>query len=77
MFSDNGPGIAEDIEEMVFEPRFSLGEGALGMGLTIARDLVEMHGGLISVVRDGRRRGAALRIQLPRRRSRATAAFQD
>jgi signal transduction histidine kinase len=42
------------------------------MGLTIARQLVEAHGGHISAIIDGRRKGAAFQILLPRKRSRAT-----
>ena len=42
------------------------------MGLTIARQLVESHGGRISVILDGRRKGANFQILLPRKRSRAT-----
>lgn len=72
LFSDNGPGIPDAIAERVFEPRFTTREGGLGMGLTIARDLVELHGGSIHVVRDARRTGATVRIHLPKRRSRAT-----
>jgi C4-dicarboxylate-specific signal transduction histidine kinase len=72
IFSDNGPGIALGIAERVFEPMFSGKEGGQGMGLTIARNLVTAHGGQISVLTDGRRRGANIRILLPRKRSRAT-----
>jgi C4-dicarboxylate-specific signal transduction histidine kinase len=42
------------------------------MGLTIARDIVAENGGRIDVLVDGRRRGASVRIRLPRRKSRAT-----
>jgi signal transduction histidine kinase len=72
VFSDNGPGIAEDIAGRIFEPLFSRKEGGRGMGLTIARQLVESHGGRISVILDGRRRGANFQVLLPRKRSRAT-----
>ncbi|MGB3713466.1 MAG: HAMP domain-containing sensor histidine kinase [Candidatus Promineifilaceae bacterium] len=52
--SDNGPGIALGEHERVFEPfyrsqdsrRFPQG---LGLGLTIARDLVEAHGGQLEI----------------------------
>jgi signal transduction histidine kinase len=52
--SDTGPGIIADEQERVFEPfyrssferRFPQG---LGLGLTIARDLVEAHGGELEV----------------------------
>ena len=72
VFSDNGPGIPVEIAGRIFEPLFSRKEGGRGMGLTIARQLVEAHGGRISVILDGRRKGAAFQILLPRKRSRAT-----
>jgi signal transduction histidine kinase len=72
VFSDNGPGISAEVASRVFEPMFSRKEGGRGMGLTIARQLVEAHGGSISAIIDGRRKGAAFQILLPRKRSRAT-----
>ena len=72
IFSDNGPGIAEAVADRVFQPLFSGKEGGQGMGLAIARNLVSVHGGQISVLTDGRRRGANIKILLPRKRSRAT-----
>ena len=72
VFSDNGPGIAPDLAERVFEPLYSGKEGGRGMGLTIARNIVVFHGGEIEVITDRRRRGANIRVVLPRRRSRAT-----
>jgi signal transduction histidine kinase len=68
--SDNGPGIPEEIRSKVFEPMYTGREGARGMGLTIAQNIVRACGGDISVVRDGRRKGATLKITLPRKRSR-------
>ena len=52
--SDSGPGIDPEEREKVFEPfyrssrdrRFPQG---MGLGLTIARDLVEAHGGMLKV----------------------------
>jgi signal transduction histidine kinase len=71
-FSDNGPGMSPDLAAKVFEPMFTTKEGGRGMGLTIARALVQQNGGRVDVVLDGRRRGAHVRILLPRKRSRAT-----
>jgi signal transduction histidine kinase len=71
-FSDSGPGIPEDVARRVFEPLFSRKEGGRGMGLTIARNIVESHGGQIYLLQDGRRRGANFCLLLPRKRSRAT-----
>src|SRR5262249_13760807 len=72
VYADNGRGIPADFAARVFDPQFSRKEGGRGMGLTIARKLVEAHGGRIGVIMDGRRKGAAFQILLPRKRSRAT-----
>jgi len=72
VFSDNGPGIAPELAERVFEPLYSGREGGRGMGLTIARNIVIFHGGEIAITTDRRRRGANIRVVLPRKRSRAT-----
>jgi len=72
IFSDNGPGISPGLAERVFDPRFSGREGGRGMGLTIAMDILKLYGGQIQVISDRRRRGANIRILLPRKRSRAT-----
>ena len=50
---DDGPGIPEELQERIFEPRFTTKAGAvrfgLGLGLGIARRIVAEHGGTISV----------------------------
>jgi len=71
LFIDNGPGIPRAIAARVFEPMVSGREGGRGMGLTVARTLVELHGGEIEIA-SRRGRGAAIRILLPRKRARAT-----
>jgi signal transduction histidine kinase len=73
IFSDSGPGIPHELAEKVFEPLFSRKEGGRGMGLTIARQMVEAHGGRIVVSTDARRRGANFIISLARKRARATS----
>jgi signal transduction histidine kinase len=42
---DDGPGIAADDCERVFEPLVTTKASGMGMGLTIARAIVEAHGG--------------------------------
>lgn len=46
---DNGPGIALDIRDRVFEPFFSTkGDKGLGLGLDISRQIVRAHGGALT-----------------------------
>lgn len=71
-FSDNGPGFPVDQAESVFVPHFTTNPGAAGMGLTIVRDICRAHGGDATVLLDGRRRGAIVRIELKRKQARAT-----
>jgi signal transduction histidine kinase len=68
---DDGVGIASEFLPHVFE-RFRQGEsrptrehGGLGLGLSIAKHLVEMHGGTIRVASDGVGTGATFRVLLP------------
>lgn len=70
--SDSGPGIAPDILDSVFEP-FHRGEksrnletGGSGLGLSIARRIVQSHGGTIAL-ENREPRGLVARITLPSR----------
>lgn len=47
--ADNGPGIAPDILEALFEPFNSSKEKGLGLGLVISKDIVSDYGGSIEV----------------------------
>ena len=44
---DNGAGIPEEIHDTVFFPMVSIKEDGSGLGLTIAQDIVRIHGGSI------------------------------
>lgn len=72
IFSDTGPGVPFELAEKIFEPLFTRKEGGRGMGLTIARQMVEAHGGRIGLIRDARRRGANFLVTLTKKRSRST-----
>jgi signal transduction histidine kinase len=72
ILADTGPGVSPRIASRIFDPLFSARDGGRGMGLAVARAIVELHRGDISFVHDGRRRGAAFRILLPRKRARST-----
>jgi signal transduction histidine kinase len=61
---DRGPGIPEDKLKEVFEPFFTSKAGGMGMGLSIARTIIEAHHGLISA-KNRDHGGASFRIRLP------------
>jgi signal transduction histidine kinase len=62
--SDTGPGIPPDTLKEVFAPLFSTKKEGMGMGLSIARTIIETHGGQIWAenVPGG---GAVFHIRLP------------
>ncbi len=69
---DNGVGIAPHLLETVFE-LFTQGErsldrseGGLGIGLTLARRIVNLHGGSIVARSEGAGRGSEFELRLPR-----------
>ncbi len=69
--SDTGIGIAPEFLPHVFE-RFRQADagiarerGGLGLGLSIARQLTEMHGGTIEVSSGGVNQGATFRVKVP------------
>ena len=67
---DNGIGISQDFLPLVFE-RFrqdssvTTRNGGLGLGLAIVRQLVEMHGGSVSVASEGPDKGSEFTVRLP------------
>ncbi len=45
---DNGDGIPEDLHDQLFFPMVSMKESGSGLGLTIAQDIIRVHGGNIT-----------------------------
>ena len=63
---DDGPGIAPEVQARIFEIFYSSRGGGTGLGLPIARQVVEHHGGKIELDSE-LGRGTTFRIRLPRR----------
>ena len=71
LVKDDGQGIAPDFLPYVFD-RFRQADGTLtrlkgglGLGLAIARHIVDLHGGSIEAASEGLGRGAMFRVTLP------------
>ena len=70
-FEDHGIGIEPEELARVFEPFVQLDparareDGGLGIGLTLVRQLVELHGGRVEAASEGRGRGTVFTVRLP------------
>ncbi len=64
-FADNGPGIEAPLAARVFEPFYSTRETGSGLGLAVARSVVEAHGGTLSLASDPGG-GCRFTVALPR-----------
>lgn len=62
--SDDGPGIAPQDREHLFEPYFSRKEGGTGLGLAIVNAIAIDHGGVVRV-RDNEPSGAVFEMEFP------------
>jgi len=68
---DTGIGISPEMLPRVFDlfvqmdPFLARSEGGLGVGLTLARTLVELHGGSINAHSEGVGRGSEFVVRLP------------
>lgn len=62
--TDNGPGIAPEIADQLFQPFITTKEKGMGVGLTICQSIIEGHGGRIWA-EGNKPAGTAFRFQLP------------
>jgi two-component system CheB/CheR fusion protein len=68
---DDGMGIPADLLPRVFdlftqgENSLARSEGGLGIGLTVVKSLVEMHGGTVTAQSDGPGQGSEFEVRLP------------
>jgi two-component system CheB/CheR fusion protein len=77
---DQGVGIEPAMQEKIFElfvqseQRLDRSRGGLGVGLSLAKNIVELHGGTIAVQSDGHGRGSTFKIKVPLDTARTTVA---
>lgn len=68
VFRDSGPGIPEEIIDKIFDSNFSTKKSdakfGLGLGLSISKDIVRQHGGIISA-ENAPEGGAVFTVTLP------------
>lgn len=79
---DEGAGIAPEMIDRIFEPFVQVGSsspaaGGLGIGLTLVRQLVELHGGSVSAASHGLGAGSTFTVRLPAATHAEAAASQD
>jgi signal transduction histidine kinase len=69
--ADTGVGIAADVLPTIFDSlvqgptTIDRSQGGLGLGLSIARGLVQMHGGSITAHSEGLGKGSVFTVRLP------------
>jgi two-component system nitrogen regulation sensor histidine kinase GlnL len=60
---DNGPGVPETLKERIFHPLVTGRDGGTGLGLSLAQDFIQQHGGVIEF--ESRPGHTEFRLQLP------------
>lgn len=60
---DNGPGVPDHIRDRIFHPLVTARPGGTGLGLSLAQDFVQQHGGIIEF--ESRPRHTEFRLVLP------------
>ena len=48
--ADNGPGIPEDLADKIFIPFFTTKESGSGIGLSLSRQIMLLHGGTLKMI---------------------------
>jgi hypothetical protein len=67
-FSDSGPGVDDSIRDFIFDPYFTTKPNGIGIGLTIAGEIVsDFYDGKLELVTGGPLPGATFRMRFRRR----------
>ena len=61
---DNGNGIAPEVKQKIFEPKFTTKSSGMGLGLGIVKNIIESHNGTIKCV-SKMKKGTTFSIILP------------
>jgi signal transduction histidine kinase len=65
-FSDNGPGIPEEVKKSIFDPFTTTGKKTgVGLGLSTVRNIVSAHSGTIAVETNEEKGGAVFELTFP------------
>ncbi len=67
VFSDSGPGIKEEHQQIIFDPYFTTRPDGIGLGLTIVGELVTEYDGDFALIDNGPLDGASFKIIFRRR----------
>ena len=62
---DSGPGVSPDDANLIFWPGVTNKPGGIGMGLTIASEIVEAYEGKLALIEPGDLGGASFQFDLP------------
>lgn len=63
-FADRGPGITEEVSKKIFEAGFTTRSGGPGLGMAVAKKIVDQHGGSIGAT-SASGTGAIFEVYLP------------
>jgi PAS domain S-box-containing protein len=66
LFSDNGAGIDKENLERIFEPFFTTKAKGTGLGLTVCKQIIDLHGGYINIESTAGK-GTTVTITLPKK----------
>ncbi len=71
IIKDNGIGIPKEVQPTIFDlfaqvdSSMERAQGGLGIGLTLVKNLVEMHKGTVKVASEGKGKGSIFTVRLP------------